>query len=71
MNTNGSRAIISCDDDKEMEISTARIAPYMTHLSWMTAPVIGDVANPQDVHAEHTLEEQTPSADEDQAERCK
>ena len=67
INTNGSRAIISYDDSKEMEINTARIVPYSRRPHWMTAPVIGDVANPQGAHMEHTDGKQASITDEDLA----
>ena len=70
INSNGSRAIISYDDSKEMEINTARIVPYSRRPHWMTAPVIGDLNNPQGAYMEHTNGKQASTTDEDLAKGC-
>ena len=67
INTNGSRAIISYNDSKEMEINIARIVPYSRCSHWMTTPVIGDLANPQGTYMEHTDGKQASTTDKDLA----
>ena len=50
-----------------MEINTARIVPYLRRPHWMTAPVIKNVANPQDAYIEHTNGKQASTTNEDLA----